>query len=132
MCGILKILLEGQGRLSPLFGGIPPSFGKKQRREGNLIICRIRHMPLDRAKKDQIIKKFKVHDKDTGSAEVQIAILTEEISQLTEHLKTHKKDFSSRRGLLMKIGQRRRLLKYLEKQNPSSFEKLTGKLKLKK
>ncbi len=89
-------------------------------------------MPLDRAKKDQIIKKFKVHDKDTGSSEVQVAILSEEISQLTEHLKTHKKDFSSRRGLLMKIGQRRRLLRYLEKQNPESYAKLAEKLKLKK
>lgn len=97
------------------------------------ILSFVRHgMPLDRAKKDQIIKKYKVHDTDTGSAEVQIAILTEEISQLTDHLKTHKKDFSSRRGLLMKIGQRRRLLRYLEKQNPASHAKLLEKLKLKK
>ncbi len=89
-------------------------------------------MSLDRAKKDQIIKKFKVHENDTGSPEVQVAILTEEISQLTDHLKMHKKDFSSRRGLLMKIGQRRRLLRYLEKENQTSYVTLVEKLKLKK
>lgn len=89
-------------------------------------------MPLDRSKKDQIIKKFKVHDTDTGSPEVQVAILTEEILQLTEHLKAHRKDFSSRRGLLKKIGQRRRLLRYLEKENQQSYAKIVEKLKLKR
>ena len=89
-------------------------------------------MTLDRTKKEKIIKKFKVHESDTGSPEVQIAILTEEISELTGHLKTHKKDFSSRRGLLKKIGQRHRLLQYLEKENQEGYEKLTEKLKLKK
>lgn len=89
-------------------------------------------MPLARDKKDQIIKKFKLHDNDTGSPEVQIALLTEEINQLAGHLKSHKKDFSSRRGLLRKIGQRRRLLRYLEKENEGSYAKLVEKLKLKK
>ncbi len=89
-------------------------------------------MPLERTKKEQIIKKFKVHDTDTGSPEVQIAILSEEINQLTDHLKTHKKDFSSRRGLLKKIGQRRRLLRYLEKENQEGYDGLVTKLKLKK
>ncbi|MBI3956595.1 MAG: 30S ribosomal protein S15 [Candidatus Kerfeldbacteria bacterium] len=89
-------------------------------------------MTLDRAKKDKIISKFKMHDSDTGSPEVQIAILTEEIGQLTGHLKSHKKDFSSRRGLLKKIGQRHRLLKYLLKENFESYEKLTEKLKIKR
>lgn len=87
---------------------------------------------LDKNKKEQIIKKFRVHEHDSGSAEVQIAILTEEIKELTEHLKTHKKDFSSRRGLLRKVGQRRRLLKFLEKDNTVSFEALMKKLKIKK
>lgn len=87
---------------------------------------------LDKKKKESIIKKFRVHDKDSGSSEVQIAILTQEIKELTEHLKTHKKDFSSRRGLLRKIGQRRRLLKFLEKDNPESYEGLVKRLKLKK
>lgn len=87
---------------------------------------------LTKEQKDKIIKKFKTHNTDTGSPEVQIAILTEEINQLTEHLKLHKKDFSSRRGLLRKVGLRRRLLKYLEKENQKSYESLAKKLKLKK
>lgn len=86
---------------------------------------------LTKEQKDKIIKKHKVHASDTGSPEVQIAILTEEISLLTEHLKTHKKDFSSRRGLLRKVGMRRRLFKFLEKENPKSAENLSKKLKLK-
>lgn len=85
---------------------------------------------LDKQTKDKIIKKFKTHEQDTGSAEVQIAILTEEISRLTEHLKSHKKDFSSRRGLLKKIGQRRRLLKFLKREDEKKFEQLVKKLKL--
>jgi small subunit ribosomal protein S15 len=81
--------------------------------------------------KEKIIKKFKQHEGDTGSPEVQIAILTHEVSQLTDHLKTHKKDFSSRRGLLKKVGQRRRLLIYLQREDNKRFEELTKKLKLK-
>lgn len=88
-------------------------------------------MPLSKLQKDRIIEKYKTHASDTGSSEVQIAILSEEIRQLTDHLKTHKKDFSSRRGLLRKVGLRRRLLKYLEKDNQKGFESLTKKLKLK-
>lgn len=88
-------------------------------------------MPLTKDDKDKIIKKFKTHEADTGSSEIQIALLTSEIEQLTEHLKTHKKDFSSRRGLLKKVGQRRRLLRYLQRDNETSFEELTKKLKLK-
>jgi len=72
---------------------------------------------LDKRKKDKVIAKYKTHKDDTGSPEVQIAILSEEIKELTDHLKEHKKDFSSRRGLLRKIGQRRRLMRYLEKEN---------------
>ena len=88
-------------------------------------------MPLQKDEKDKIIKKYKIHDTDTGSSEVQIAILTTEIEQLTDHLKTHKKDFSSRRGLLKKVGQRRRLLRYLQKDDPEGFAELVKKLKLK-
>lgn len=88
-------------------------------------------MPLAKDEKDKIIKKYKTHEADTGSSEVQIALLTSEIEQLTEHLKTHKKDFSSRRGLLKKVGQRRRLLRYLQKENQTSFDDLVKKLKLK-
>lgn len=88
-------------------------------------------MPLDRNQKEKIIKKFKIHDSDTGSPEVQIAILSEEIDQLIGHLKTHKKDFSSRRGLLKKIGQRHRLLRFLQKENTEGYVKVTQQLKLK-
>jgi small subunit ribosomal protein S15 len=86
---------------------------------------------LDKKLKERIIKKFATHPNDTGSSEVQIAILTEEIRQLAEHLKTHRKDFSSRRGLLRKVGERRRLLRYLERENPAGFESLVKRLKLK-
>lgn len=88
-------------------------------------------MSLAKEDKDKIIKKYKLHEGDTGSSEVQIAILTAEIEQLTEHLKTHKKDFSSRRGLLKKVGQRHHLLRYLQRENQQSFEELAKKLKLK-
>jgi len=85
---------------------------------------------LDKKLKDKIIAKFKTHANDTGSSEVQIAILTEEIKLLTKHLKKHKKDFSSRRGLIKKVSQRRRLLRYLERENPASFDKITKSLKI--
>ncbi|MBI2984234.1 MAG: 30S ribosomal protein S15 [Candidatus Kerfeldbacteria bacterium] len=88
-------------------------------------------MPLSKEAKDKIIKKYKLHESDTGSSEVQIAILTAEIDQLTAHLQTHKKDFSSRRGLLKKVGQRHHLLRYLRRENQSAFEDLIKKLKLK-
>ncbi|MBU0613493.1 30S ribosomal protein S15 [Patescibacteria group bacterium] len=89
-------------------------------------------MGLSKEKKQDLIKKYKTHDADTGSSEVQVAILTLEIDELTEHLKVHKKDHSSRRGLLKKVGQRRRLLRYLEKENSESYQNLVKKLKLKK
>jgi len=86
---------------------------------------------IDKKTKQKIIQKFKVHENDTGSTPVQIAILTEEIKQLSEHLKMHKQDHSSRRGLLKKVGERRRLLKYLQKENEELFNDLAKKLKLK-
>jgi small subunit ribosomal protein S15 len=85
---------------------------------------------LDKKAKQKIISKFKIHGSDTGSSQVQIAILTEEIKKLAEHLKNHKHDHSSRRGLLKKVGERRRLLKYLQKEDKKSFEDLAKKLKL--
>ncbi len=86
---------------------------------------------LDKQRKDEVIKKYKTHKNDTGSPEVQIAILSEEVKDLTEHLKLHKKDFSSRRGLIKKLNQRRKLLRYLERENPENFDKLVKKLELK-
>lgn len=86
---------------------------------------------LDKTAKDKIIAKFKTHKNDTGSPNVQIAILTAEISLLTEHLRSHKKDFSSRKGLYKKVGQRRRLLRYLEQDDFGGFTDICKKLKLK-
>ncbi len=87
---------------------------------------------LDPKKKQSVIKKFKTHNDDTGSPQVQIAILTEEIKELTEHLKTHKKDFSSRRGLFRKVNLRRKLLQYLAKTEEKEYDKLIQALKIKK
>lgn len=86
---------------------------------------------LTKKQKNAIIAKFATHQSDTGSPQVQISILTAEIAELTEHLKQHKKDFSSRRGLLKKVGQRRRMLRYIKKEEPKSYEKLIAALKIK-
>ncbi|MCF7820091.1 MAG: 30S ribosomal protein S15 [Candidatus Pacebacteria bacterium] len=86
---------------------------------------------LTKEKKQKLIKKFGTHENDTGSSQVQIAILTEEIKELTEHLKSHKHDYSSRRGLLKKVGERRKLLKYLQKEDSKAFRNLSEKLNLK-
>lgn len=87
---------------------------------------------LSRKEKDAIIKKYQVHKDDTGSPEVQIAILTKEIDQVSEHLKIHRKDNHSRRGLLKMVGNRRRLLRYLKGEDQKRYEKIADKLKLKK
>ncbi|MBT4349376.1 30S ribosomal protein S15 [bacterium] len=88
-------------------------------------------MMLDKKKKLKVVEKFRTHKNDTGSTEVQVAILTEEIKELTNHLKTHKKDFSSRRGLLAKVALRHKLLRYLEREDDKRFIKLVKALKLK-
>jgi small subunit ribosomal protein S15 len=80
--------------------------------------------------KTKTIEQFKTHDKDTGSADVQVALLTHRINHLTEHLQTNKKDHSSRRGLLMMVGQRRRLLDYLQSTDLGRYQTVTKKLKL--
>ena len=82
--------------------------------------------------KSKVIETFRVHERDTGSADVQIALLTERINQLTEHLQKNIKDHSSRRGLLKMVGQRRRLLDYLNATDTSRYQSLTKKLKLRK
>lgn len=81
-------------------------------------------MSLDNEKKTGIIEKYRLHESDTGSPEVQIAILTERINYLTEHLQTHKKDHHSRRGLLKMVGQRRGLLNYLKAKDLERYQKL--------
>jgi small subunit ribosomal protein S15 len=82
--------------------------------------------------KNKIVSDYRTHDKDTGSPEVQIALLTQRIGELTEHLKTHKKDFSSRRGLLKLVGKRNNLLKYLTRQDRTRYQAIIGKLGLRK
>jgi len=89
-------------------------------------------MSLEKQEKDTIIKTNKVHDKDTGSPEVQIAIFTERIKKLTDHLKINKKDNHSRRGLLKMVGKRRRLLDYLARKNKEGYDKIVKKLGLRK
>jgi len=83
-------------------------------------------------KKTELVAKFRVHEKDTGSPEVQVAILSERINELTEHFKTHKKDFHSRRGLLKLVGQRRRLLDYLKTKDNTRYRKLIEGLGIRK
>lgn len=87
-------------------------------------------MALDSAKKAEIVAKFARKEGDTGSPEVQIALLTKRIADLTEHLKINKKDFSSRLGLLKLVGKRKRLVKYLKKTNYNSYTKLISELNL--
>jgi small subunit ribosomal protein S15 len=82
--------------------------------------------------KSKLLNDFRLHEKDTGSADVQIALLTERINRLTEHLQKNNKDHSSRRGLLMMVGQRRRLLDYLHITDASRYQAVTKKLKLRK
>jgi small subunit ribosomal protein S15 len=83
-------------------------------------------------KKKTIIERFKIHEKDTGSPEVQIALLSERIGYLTEHFKVHKKDHHSRRGLLKLVGQRRRLLDYLKTKNVDRYKTIIGELGIRK
>jgi small subunit ribosomal protein S15 len=84
------------------------------------------------AKKTDLIKRFRTHETDTGSPEVQIAILSERITDLTEHFKTHKKDHASRRGLLMLVSKRRRLLDYLKVHDADRYRDVIGKLGIRK
>ena len=83
-------------------------------------------------RKKTLVKDYSTHEKDTGSPEVQVALLTERINHLTDHLKVHKKDFTSRHGLLMMVGQRRRLMKYLEGSDKGRYENLISRLGIRK
>ncbi len=85
-------------------------------------------MPLLRSRKSSVIEEHKTHDTDTGSPEVQVALLTARINQLTEHLKLHKKDHHSRRGLMMMVGHRRRLLAYLAGKDIERYRSLVSQL----
>lgn len=85
-------------------------------------------MALLQERKQEIISEYQVHDTDTGSADVQVAMLTERINRLSAHLKENKKDHASRRGLLKMIGQRKRLLAYIQKQDQDRYRALIGRL----
>ena len=89
-------------------------------------------MSIEKQKTIELIKNFGGSEKDTGSADVQVAILSERIKNLTEHLKTHKKDFGSRRGLLSMVGQRRNLLQYIKNKNEGRYNDLIKKLGLRR
>lgn len=89
-------------------------------------------MPLATSRKKELVQEYRRHESDTGSAEVQIALLTERITQLTEHLKSHKKDHGSRRGLLKMVGKRSALLKYLSREDLERYQSTIKRLGLRK
>lgn len=89
-------------------------------------------MPLPKEQKTLILGEYRTHERDTGSPEVQVALLTARINQLTDHLRQHKHDHHSRRGLLMMVGQRRRLLDYLNRNDAARYREIVGKLGLRR
>ena len=89
-------------------------------------------MSITAERKQELVSEFKINPEDTGSAEVQVAILTERILNLTEHMKTHKKDFHSRRGLLVMVGKRRRLLDYVKSRDVARYQSLIKQLGLRR
>lgn len=89
-------------------------------------------MPINLANKQEVIEEYKRSETDTGSVEVQVALLTEKVRELTEHLKIHKKDFQGRRGLLMMVGKRKKLLSYLKKEDLERYKNLIERLGLRK
>lgn len=89
-------------------------------------------MSITSERKQELVKEFAINPEDTGSAPVQVAVLTERIKNLTEHMQTHKKDFHSRRGLLVMVGKRRRLLDYVKKKNQARYESLIKELGLRR
>jgi len=89
-------------------------------------------MTMDGTKKSELIGAYRVHEKDTGSPEVQVALLTERINHLADHLKSHRKDHTSRRGLLMMVGRRTRLLRYLHRDSPDRYLAIVKRLGIRK
>ena len=89
-------------------------------------------MPLTRESKSTLIEHYQVHPRDTGSPEVQIAVLSERINYLNEHFRVHRKDHSSRRGLLIMVGKRRRLLEYLKRRHSERYKRVIGRLGIRK
>jgi len=89
-------------------------------------------MPLTRESKSRLVGSYQVHPKDTGSPEVQVALLSERIGYLTEHFQVHRKDHASRRGLLAMVGKRKRLLEYLKRRNPERYKRVIERLGIRK
>jgi small subunit ribosomal protein S15 len=89
-------------------------------------------MPLTRESRTRLIGEYKVHSSDTGSPEVQIAMLSEQINHLNEHFRVHRKDHSSRRGLLIMVGKRKRLLEYLRRRDPARYQRIIERLSIRK
>jgi small subunit ribosomal protein S15 len=89
-------------------------------------------MPLTRESKSSLIERYRMHPKDVGSPEVQVAVLSEQIASLNEHFRVHRKDHASRRGLLMMVGKRRRLLEYLKDRDPARYKQLIERLGIRK
>ncbi len=87
-------------------------------------------MSLTQQRKQELISEYQLHETDTGSADIQVAVLTERINRLSEHLKSNNKDFASRRGLLLMIGNRKRLLSYIQKEDPERYRALITRLKI--
>ena len=100
--------------------------------EGSSTVVQLNYIKMPTVVKPEIIAEYKTHEKDTGSSEVQIALLTARINHLTEHLRTHRKDFHSRRGLLQMASRRRKLLDYLKQHNLPKYNELLQKLNLRK
>ena len=113
-------------------GEIPRRAGATEPRKGLLQSCNTTTYKMPTVVKPEIIAEYKIHEKDTGSSEVQIALLTARINHLTEHLRTHRKDFHSRRGLLQMASRRRKLLDYLKHHNLPKYNELLQKLNLRK
>ncbi len=89
-------------------------------------------MPTEKEVKEKVVSEYKTHDSDTGSSQVQVALLTQRINELTEHFKVHKKDNHSRRGLLKMVARRRKLLDYLKRKNIAEYHAIIKKLKLRR
>jgi small subunit ribosomal protein S15 len=122
----LKGRPDGSLHVSGARGILPRSFEREEESRGG------RSVSFSKVQKSDVISGYRTHDTDTGSPEVQVALLSERISYLTEHFKTHPKDHHSRRGLLKLVGQRRRLLEYLKGRDLPRYRVLIGKLGIRK
>jgi small subunit ribosomal protein S15 len=126
----LPVKVSSQNRQDNI-SDFQPRFGSHAS-EPQAVKARIESMSITKERKTEIISDFRRSDADTGSPEVQIAVLTHRINELTGHLNTHPKDHASRRGLLMLVSRRRGLLNYLRRSNPESYLNIIGRLSLRK